>query len=133
MTTHTVFVVDDDEPVRESLRMLLGRRGLAVRCYASADAFMRQADLDDCGCLLIDHHMPSMTGIELLEMLRARRIATPAIIMTGGTDLRLGARAGKADALAVLEKPIVSIELLAWIELALAQSAAKPLDGSRAA
>lgn len=109
--------------------MLLERRGFAVRCYASAEAFLRQADLDECGCILVDHHMPVVTGIELLEILRARHIAVPVVIMTGGTDKRLAGRAEKANALAVLEKPVGNVELTAWMDLALSRVGETPARG----
>jgi FixJ family two-component response regulator len=102
--------------------MLLERQGLDVRCYDSADSFLKQRNLDDGGCLLLDHHMPNLSGIELLEVLRARRITTPAIMMTGGTDSLLADRARKAHALVVLQKPMVNGDLLHWIEKALDRS-----------
>jgi FixJ family two-component response regulator len=62
--------------------------------------------------------MPDMSGIELIELLRSRKITTPAIIVTGGSDPLLPARAKKAGVMAVLHKPVAGLELLGWIDLA---------------
>ncbi|HWA88781.1 MAG TPA: response regulator [Rhizomicrobium sp.] len=113
-----VCVVDDDGGVRESLRMLLERHGLTVRCYANAQIFLGQENLAECGCVLIDQLMPGMNGVALLEALRSRRVQAPAIFITGDSDPQLPGRARRAGAMAVLHKPIVNAELLGWIELA---------------
>ncbi len=114
MAARTVCIVEDDGPVRDSLRMVLERRGLRVWGYASASAFLKQANTD-CGCFLFDNQLPELSGIELLEVLRARQIGTPAIIMTAGIDLQLVERARRAGAMAVLTKPMKLDETLAAI------------------
>ncbi len=122
-----VSIVDDDSSVRESLRMVLERHGLRVRCYANAQIFLGQRNLQECGCVLVDQLMPGMNGVSLLETMRDRGMLTPAIFVTGDSDPLLPGRARKAGALAVLHKPVVNAELLGWIELALARSA--PREG----
>jgi two-component system response regulator FixJ len=114
----TIGVVDDDAAIRDSLRFLLSVRGFDTKCYASAAEFLRSADADELSGLLIDQHMPDMTGIELVELLRSRRISTPAIMLTGGSDPTLAARAKKAGVVALLHKPVAGSELISWIKSA---------------
>ena len=117
----TICVVDDDPAIRDSLVMLLSARGYAVSSYGSAADYLTAQDgHPNCGCLLIDHHMPKMSGLDLLDELRARRLTTPTIIMTGRSDSMIVNRAMQAGALAVLDKPIARNDLLKWIDQALA-------------
>ncbi len=114
----SVWVVDDDEAVRDSMRVLLESHGLTVRDFASARAFLAdQAPAE--GCLLLDLHMPEMSGLELLEKLRSEHVRIPTIIMTGRSDAGLRARAQRAGAVAFLDKPVDEDELLGSIEQAL--------------
>ncbi len=126
MVSRAIGIVDDDAAIRDSLKFLLGARGIDVRCYASAAEFLRSTGADDLGGLLVDQHMPDMTGIELVELLRSRKISTPAIMLTGGSDPLLESRAKKAGVLAVLHKPFAALELLGWINLAFATRGAGP-------
>jgi FixJ family two-component response regulator len=116
-----VCVVDDDDAVRESTRLLLESAGYAVRDYASAEAFLADGDAPEAACLVLDFQMGGMTGLELVELLRARGIWTPAIIVTGNGS-HFDDRYVRAKVLAVLRKPSSSDELLAWTEKACAQS-----------
>ncbi len=114
----SVWVVDDDEAVRDSMRILLESHVLTVRDFASARAFLAdQAPAE--GCLLLDLHMPEMSGLELLEKLRSEHVRIPTIIMTGRSDAGLRARAQRAGAFAFLDKPVDEDELLGSIEQAL--------------
>jgi two-component system response regulator FixJ len=115
----TVHVVDDDEAVRDSMRILLESHGLSVRDYASARAFLSANGDRRNGCLLLDMHMPEMNGLELLETLRERRNRIPAIIMTGRSDASLRARAQRSGAVAFLDKPVDEDELMDSISVAL--------------
>lgn len=124
MVSRTIGIIDDDAAIRDSLRFLLGARGIDSECYASAAEFLRNADVDQLGGLLVDQNMPDMTGIELVELLRSRKVATPAIVLTGGSDPLLIARAKKAGVLAVLHKPVAGLELLGWINLAFSSHSA---------
>jgi FixJ family two-component response regulator len=119
-----VVIVDDDAAIRDSLEILLSGRGFTCESYASATDFLNNADLDKCGCLLLDLHMPGVSGVELLEILRARSILTPAILMTGAADGQLLERAKKCGALAFLRKPIMRDELLGWLTLSGIQKSA---------
>ena len=118
--TSTVFVVDDDAAVREATRDLLRENGYAVEIFADGDAFLR-ADRSE-GCLLVDARMPGMTGLELIERLRANGHALPTIMITGSGDVPMAVEAMKAGAVDFIEKPIGHVELLASIERALDQS-----------
>ena len=101
-----VFVVDDDAAVRDSMRALLECLGVEVRDYPSAKDFLRSMCANSNGCLLVDFHMPGMTGVELLERLRAQGNPMPVIVMTGRSDTALKERVLRAGALELLDKPI---------------------------
>jgi two-component system, LuxR family, response regulator FixJ len=115
-----VCVVDDDEAVRDSTQMLLGIYGYQVRAYAGARDFLAEFDAADTGCLILDIHMPEMTGVELLTLLRARGVTTPAIIVSGQTDPVLGEILTRSGALAILSKPVNEDELMGFVKKALA-------------
>jgi len=118
--SHTVGIVEDDAAIRDSLRLLLDARGIAARCFESAAELLNSGDLDQFGSLLVDQHMPKMTGIELIELLRSWSVTTPAIMITGAAnDRTLADRAKKAGVIAILQKPVASAELEGWIRLAL--------------
>jgi two-component system CheB/CheR fusion protein len=115
----TIFVVDDEGAVREALRELLQEEGWAVEVYASGEAFLEAYRPGREGCLVIDARMPRMSGLELLERLKAGGGGPPAIMITGHADIRLAVRAMEAGAMAFLEKPVQYDELIANIERAL--------------
>ena len=114
----TVCVIDDDRAVRESMVALLESVGYRVETFASADDFLRHPGSENAGCLLCDLNMPGLSGVELLELLRSRGIAAPAIVLTANGE-RLGARMTRAGVLKVLRKPVPEADLLQWIETAL--------------
>lgn len=114
-----VFVVDDDEAVRESTRALLESYGMTVHDFASAGEFLRANPKPACGCLLLDIHMPGMSGTELMDELRARGATIPVIGITGRYDAALGARVKGAGAIELLLKPVDDAELKATIDRAL--------------
>jgi two-component system response regulator FixJ len=115
-----VCVVDDDEAVRDSTQMLLGIYGYQVRAYAGARDFLAEFDAAHTGCLILDIHMPEMTGVELLALLRARGITTPTIIVSGQTDAVVGETLTRSGALAILNKPVNEGELMGFVKKALA-------------
>lgn len=117
-----VFIVDDDEAVRDSLQMLLEVEGFATRTFASAESFMEAYRPDWRGCLLLDVRMPGMDGVKLLEVMARRGSDLPVIVMTGHGDVPLAVRAMKAGALEFLEKPIAHDVLLAALRMALDQA-----------
>ncbi len=115
-----VVIVDDDDAVRDSTCVLLESCGYDCKSYASADAFLEKTGGRMGDCLLLDVQMPGTSGVELLELLRARGIATPVILMTANVE-RLGDRGTEAGALAVLRKPFAEDVLLHGIARALGQ------------
>lgn len=102
---HTIFVVDDDQAVRESLRWLLESVGHQVQTYPSATAFLNAYDPGHSGCLLLDVRMPGMSGLELQEVLNKRQVDIPVIIITGHGDVPMAVQAMKAGAMEFIEKP----------------------------
>ena len=119
----TVFVVDDDEVVRDSLKVLLELRKYQVHDFGSAAAFLsaHQRVTVTSGCLILDIHMPDMTGIELLRELRAKGDRIPTILVTGRRDTATQTHAQSLDAVALLDKPISHPALFSAIEQALKQ------------
>lgn len=110
------WIVDDSAAVRASTRSLLETFGVTVRDYASPLIFLDEIDIAARGCLIVDFHMPEMTGLEVLKALRSLGSALPAIVITGQGDADLEARVTRAGALRMLHKPIDSDELLAVVE-----------------
>ena len=114
-----IFVIDDNMQVREGIRSLLEGEGRIVRDYATAEAFLEAYDPTQEGCLLVDAYLPGMSGVELLERLHAEGHRTPAIIITGASDVSIAIQAMKAGALDFIEKPVAATDLLASVDLAL--------------
>jgi two-component system response regulator FixJ len=110
-----VYVVDDDEAVRDSLRVLLSAAGYRTEVYPSAKAFLAQNGSSSGGCLLADIRMPDMDGLELQDELLRRKTGLPVVIMTGHGDVPLAVRAMKSGAIDFLEKPFNRAQLLASI------------------
>ena len=113
----TVCILDDDDAVRDSLRVLLESYALEVRDFGSSQALLDAQDLEDVGCFVVDFHMPEMNGMELLEALRSRGIRAPAVIVSAvavGTETE-----GDAGPVSVLTKPVPESELIGWIRQAL--------------
>jgi len=118
----TVFVVDDDDAVRDSLEILLESAGLTVQSFSSPAAFLESDAPIRPGCLVIDVRMPEMSGIEVQEKLAERGCALPVIVMTGHADVPLAVRAMKAGALDFIEKPFEDQTLIDSVKRALARS-----------
>ena len=115
----TVFVVDDDPAMRNSLRWLIESIGLTVKTAASADEFLRSYDPEAPGCLVLDMRMPGMSGLDLQSELAARRIGLPILIITGFAEVPLAVRAMKAGAFDFIEKPFSDQTLLDRIRKAI--------------
>jgi two-component system response regulator FixJ len=120
-----VYVVDDDEAVAHSLRMLLESVGLAVETFPTAQAFLEHAELSRNACLLLDVRMPGMSGLQLQESLRQRQLSMPIVFITGHGDVRMAVRAVQAGAVDFIEKPFHDQDLLDSIHKALAQGSAQ--------
>lgn len=115
----TVFAVDDDDAVRESLGISLKLAGHRVEAFGSAAAFLASGAPSRRGCLIADIRMPGMDGLELQEELVKRGSSLPVIIITGHGDVPLAVRAMKAGAGDFLEKPFARDVLLAAVKRAL--------------
>ena len=118
----TVYVVDDDEAVRDSLAMLLRSVGLQAVAFDSAQAFLEQIDIDQPGCLVLDIRMPGISGMELAQRLRERDCALPIIFITGHGDVPMAVEAMKLGALDFLQKPFRDQDLLDRIQQALVRN-----------
>lgn len=124
MNRDTVFVVDDDEAVRESVVAILETQGLATMAFASAEAFLLGYVPAAVSCAVIDLRMPGMDGLTLLEHMRAKGLQLPVVVVTGHGDVPLAVRAMKAGALDFIEKPYTTVVLL--------EAVRRGLDNARA-
>jgi len=116
-----VYIVDDDDAVRDSLAVLLEACGYRVRGFAMAREFLDAAPALPHGCLIADIRMPRMDGLELQQHLAQRRLQFPTIVITGHGDVPLAVRAMKAGALDFIEKPFATPTILASVATALAR------------
>lgn len=107
-----VYVVDDDEAIRDSMKMLLGTAGLHVKLYSSAVAFLDDYDLIHTGCLVADVRMPEMSGVELQKRLADMQSPLSVILMTGQGDVAMAVAAMKNGAVDFFEKPFDDNALL---------------------
>src|SRR5215469_13589396 len=115
---HCVYIVDDDEAVRDSLSVLLESKGYPVRSFASAPEFLAAAPSLPIGCLIVDIRMPEMDGLELQQHLIDRSLDFPLIVITGHGDVPLAVRAMKAGAVDFIEKPFASETILESLDAA---------------
>jgi two-component system response regulator FixJ len=118
-----IYVVDDDEAVRDSLSLLLEVRGYTVRSFASAREFLAAAPSLRPGCLITDIRMPEMDGLELQTRLIEHALPFPLIVITGHGDVPLSVRAMKAGAIDFIEKPFAAETILNSAAAALARLA----------
>lgn len=106
-----IYIVDDDEAVRDSLRWLLEANGYTVRSYAGAEEFLSAYDSDQVGVLIADVRMPGMSGLELQETLIARKAPLPIVFITGHGDVPMAVSTMKKGAVDFLEKPFNEADL----------------------
>lgn len=128
-TKATVYVIDDDEAVRASLRFLIESDVHTVETFASAQDFLAQALRDDAGCIIADVRMPGMSGLELQEALNARGVTIPLIVITGHGDVAMAVRAMKSGAFDFVEKPFEDKELLEVVDRAIMEG--REVDADR--
>ncbi|MDQ1314690.1 MAG: hypothetical protein QG662_799 [Pseudomonadota bacterium] len=114
-----VYIVDDDDAVREALGALLESVCLNYRSFTSAEAFLAEADPHMRGCLLLDVRMPGVSGLELQRILQQQGVALQIIIITGHGDVPMAVRALKAGASDFIEKPFNEQDLLDRIQACL--------------
>ena len=129
----TVYIVEDDQSVRDAVGLLLGLNGHAVAMFADAESFLQAYRPEWSGCLLLDIRMPGMNGLELQERMARIGCRMPAIVMTGHGDVDSARQAFRAQAVDFLEKPLDQARLLdAIAEAFQCQDALRRTSESRA-
>lgn len=118
-TEQKVYVVDDDPDIRSALSRALGKRGMAVETYGSAQAFLDAYDGETSGCLVLDYGLPKMSGLDLQDRLNELRYPLAVIFITGHGGVPESVRAMKAGAVDFLEKPFRQAVLAELVEKAL--------------
>ena len=118
-TEGLVFVVDDDAPLRESLKNLIRSVGLRVEAFASAQEFLRTKRPDLAGCLVLDVRLPGLSGLDLQKRIAEAEMEIPIIFITGHGDIPMTVQAMKAGAVEFLTKPFRDQDLLDAIQRAL--------------
>ena len=113
-----IYLVDDDEDLRETLRALLEEDGRTVEDYADCETFLESFHPGRDACLLIDAYLPGMSGLDLLRQIDAAGHRLPAIMITGNSDVRMAVQAMKAGASDFIEKPIAYPDLIASVDRA---------------
>ncbi len=122
MANDVIYIVDDDDATRDSLRLLLEAEGYDAREFAAGRPFLDDAQPANGDCLILDVHMPGMSGLDVLEELRRRGHQLPTIIVTARLDDITRNRALAGGALAVVEKPPGIDELLGFVRTALGRA-----------
>jgi FixJ family two-component response regulator len=120
-----IYIVDDDEALRDSLVWLLEGNGYRAVAFETAAAFLQAFQPDWAGCLLLDIRMPGMSGLELFEELRARHCVLPVIFITGHGDVPMAVSVVKKGAQDFIEKPFSERDMLTLIEESLAADRAR--------
>lgn len=123
----TICVLEDDAAVRDSIQMMLERNGFSSRAFGSPNEFLMSSEVDCYDCLVLDLGLPGMSGLELLELLRARAYSKPAVMIAATADRQLEARMKKAGASDILMKPIAPEKLLSALARAMKGNPANPL------
>ena len=118
----TVYVVDDDEAVRDSLQWLLEGKDYRVKCFESAEAFLARFDPREVACLITDIRMDGMSGLELQDRLLERRSPLPMVFITGHGDVPMAVNTMKKGAVDFIEKPFKEDALVALVERMLDQA-----------
>ncbi|MFC3625155.1 response regulator transcription factor [Vogesella amnigena] len=117
--TPTIFVIDDDPAVRDSLALLIGTQGMRVQTFEHAEAFLQKFNPDEIGCLVLDIRMPQTSGLALQDMLNLRSVQMPIIFITGHGDIEECRRAFRGGAVDFLTKPINAPQLLESLKKAI--------------
>jgi FixJ family two-component response regulator len=120
--TGTIYIVDDDEAVRDSLQWLLEGQDYRVRCFESAEAFLTRYDSRELACMLVDIRMGGMTGMDLQNKLIDRQSPLPIAFITGHGDVPMAVETMKKGAMDFIQKPFNEEALLPLIEKMLAQA-----------
>jgi FixJ family two-component response regulator len=118
----TVYVVDDDEAVRDSLQWLLEGKDYRVRCFDSAESFLNRYDPREVACLIVDIRMGGMSGLELQDKLVERKSPLPMAFITGHGDVPMAVDTMKKGAMDFIQKPFDETALASLVERMLAQA-----------
>ncbi len=118
----SLYVVDDDEAVRQSLGMLFLSRGYAVQVFESGEAFLEANCQQQYGCVILDLRLDGISGLQIFDQLRAQNSALVVLFLSGHGDIQLAVDAVKNGAMGWLEKPCSEVLLLKKVELALVQA-----------
>jgi two-component system response regulator FixJ len=116
----TIVLIEDDDAVLDSLRLLLEDHGMTVRCFYSAEAFLAAEADSFWSCIVSDVRMPGMSGLDLQRELKARSCSVPIILITGHGDIAMAVSAMREGAFDFIEKPYDAGQLIGSIEKALA-------------
>jgi FixJ family two-component response regulator len=118
----TIFIIDDDLAIRDSLTLMLMQEGFTVSTFENAETFLDSSKRECFGCAIVDIRMKGMDGMQLQEALNKQSIHLPIIFLTGHGDIPLSVRAIKAGAIDFLTKPVTREKLMASIRYALVES-----------
>lgn len=133
MHRETVFIVDDDASVRDSLSLMLSLRGYATATFGTAEDFLAAVQPDWRGCALLDIRMPGMSGLELQRQLQDKNPSLPVVVITAHGDVAAARQAFLAQAVDFIEKPFEPAQLLSAIQNAIhGVRAAAPVDAEGA-
>jgi hypothetical protein len=129
----TVYVVDDDEAVRDSLQWLLEGKDYRVRCFDSAESFLSRYDAREVACLIVDIRMGGMTGLALQDKLVERKSPLPIVFITGHGDVPMAVDTMKKGAMDFIQKPFDETALVSLVERMLAQANESFAESQKAA
>jgi FixJ family two-component response regulator len=118
----TVFIVDDDAAIRDSLTLMLEQEGYLVKLFESAEDFLGAYKTEQIGCAIIDIRMAGMNGIQLQEVLCERKILLPIIFLSGHASISMSVKAMKAKAIDFFTKPVTAEKLLNAVRVAMSES-----------
>ncbi len=127
----TIFIVDDDEQVRNALTLLMESVGLQVEKFSTAQDYLDTFDSSKAGCLILDVRMPGMSGLDLQARMTAEKIHPPIIIITGHGDVPMAVKAVSAGAIDFIEKPFNNQSMLDSVHRAIELDALHRGESSR--
>jgi len=127
----SVFIIDDEEPIRSALTLLMESVGLKAESFASAQEYLEQFDASKSGCIILDVRMPRISGLDLQARLTAEKIHPPIIIITGHGDVPMAVRAVTAGAVDFIEKPFNNQSMLDSVHRAIELDAVQRGESSR--
>ena len=122
MIDATVFIVDDDRAIRDSLTLMIEQENIATKMFENAESFLAEIETETHGCVILDVRMPGMDGLQIQKELLKRNIILPIIFLTGYGDIPMSVSAIKAGAVDFLTKPVKREKLLASIHNAILES-----------